>query len=504
MKGAIWTKWVFILIFAVFLTLLGPMDTGPGNTNANPGGHRKVETQLPPCHLIWYHAYPPQKDTARVLAEVNRYLKRKINATLELRMIGENEYDKKLKAVISSGEEFDICFTSIWMNRYVQNVLKGSFLELDPLLKKYGKGTLAALNPVLLDAARVKGKLYALPANKESACQWGITFNKKYGKKYGFNVVSVSKIEDLEPMLKIIKEKEPGVVPYLIYPYSNHAFSMPLERIDEQVPSALYLDNRTHYRLVNPLETFEFKEYLSLMRKWYKAGYILEDAASLTEVGDIEESGRWFAGSSAYDPLVSSRTSNQLGYDVQIIPIKQPFITKKNAEFHQYAISATSRNPERAMMFLELLNTDKYLYNLLVYGIEGIHYQKLSGNIVEPRGNSYYVQPYTFGNMKLEYYLPFYPKTIEKDYRAFNAAAIRSPLLRFYFNPEPVKLEIEKVTEVTEECEGPLFVGAVEPEEYLPKVIEKYKAAGLDKVMAEQQRQLDAWLRETGLAGGKR
>jgi putative aldouronate transport system substrate-binding protein len=503
-KGIKWLKPVFMVLLIVFLALMIPGGKDPGNTNANPGGRRKVETRLPPCHLIWYHAYTPQKDTARVLAAVNRYLKRKINATLELRMIAENEYDKKLKAVISSGEEFDICFTSIWMNSYVHNVLKGSFLELDPLLKKYGQETLAALNPVLLDAARVRGRLYALPANKESACQWGITFNRKYVEKYGFNFASVSKIEDLEPMLKIIKEREPRVVPYLVYPYSCHAFSMPLERIDEQVPSALYVDNRTHYRLVNPLETPEFKEYLSLMRRWYKAGYILEDAASLTEVSDIEESGRWFAGSSAYDPLVSSRTSNQLGYDVQIIPIKQPFITKKNAEYHLLAISATSRNPERAMMFLELLNTDKYLYNLLVYGIEGVHYRKLSGNIIEPCGNSYYVQPYTFGNMKLEYYLPYYPKTVEKDFQAFDASAIASPLLRFYFNPESVKLEIEKVTEVTEDCEGPLFVGAVEPEVYLPKVIEKYKAAGLDKVMAEQQRQLDAWLWESGLAGGER
>lgn len=488
----------YVIFLAIILILMGPGNMSFNNSNADIGDNSKNKTQLPPYHLIWYHAHVPQKDISLVLAEVNRYLKQKINATLELRMIEETSYDKKLKAVISSGEKFDICFTSIWMNRYVHNVVKGSFLELNPLLKKYGKGTLAALDPILLDAARVRGKLYALPANKELACQGGISFNKKYADKYGFDLSAVSKIEDLEPMLKIIKEKEPGVVPYLIYPYSCHAFSMPLERIDEQVPSALYFDNRTHYRLVNPLETPEFKEYLSLMRKWYKAGYILEDAASLKEVDDIAESGLWFAGWFAYDPLVASQISNQLGYDVLVVPIRQPFITKKNAEYHLQAISATSRNPERAMMFLELLNTDKYLYNLLVYGIEGVHYQKISGKVIEPRGSSYFVQPYTFGNMKLAYSLSFEPAMVERDFQAFNDAAIISPLLKFHFNPEPVKFEIEKITEVTEECEGPLFVGAVEPERYLPRVIEKYKAAGLDKVIAEQQRQLDAWLRERG------
>lgn len=498
MKSAQWTKVATIILFAIFLTLAGPGKMSVNNLNAAIGGNLKNKVALPPYHLVWYHAHAPQKDISHVVAEANRYLQRKINATLEIRMIEETGYDKKMKAVISSGEKFDICFTSAWMNSYIHNVFKGSFLELDPLLEKYGKGTLAALPPILLDGARVRGKLYALPANREPASRWCIIFNKKYVERHGFDVSSISKIADLEPMFQVIKEREPGVVPYLIYPYSCHAFSMPLERIDEQTPSALYFDNRTRYRLVNPLETQEFAEYFSLMRKWYKAGYIMEDAASLTDIGDIGESGRWFAGSYSYDPLAASQLSYQLGYDVLAVPIGQPFITKKDMVYHLYAISATSCNPERAVMFLELLNTDKYLYNMLVYGIEGVHYQRLSGNIIEPRGNSYFIKPYTFGNMKLAYWLPIYPKTLEKDYQAFNAAAITSPLLKFYFNPAPVQSEIEKITEVTEEFEGSLFVGAVEPAEYLPKVIKKYKAAGLDKVMAEQQKQLDAWLRERG------
>jgi putative aldouronate transport system substrate-binding protein len=499
MKCIQWIKTATVILLAIFLTLTGPGDMSINNSNADIGDNSKNKTMLPPYHLVWYHAHAPQQDISLVLAEANRYLKQKINATLEIRMIAETGYDKKMKAVISSGEEFDICFTSAWMNSYIHNVLKGSFLELDPLLEKYGKGTLAALSPILLDGARVRGKLYALPVNKEPASQWGITFNKKYVDQYGFDLSTVSQIEDLEPMFQIIKEKEPGVTPYLVYPYSCHAFSMPFERIDEQVPSALYIDNRTHYRLVNPLESPEFKEYLSLMRKWYKAGYILEDAASLKAVDDIEESGRWFAGSTGYDPLTASQISNRLGYDVLVVPIGQPFITKKDTEYHLQAISATSRNPERAIMFLELLNTDKYFYNLLVYGIEGVHYQEKSGNVIEPCGNSYYIQPFTFGNTTLAYSLPFSPTTVQEDYKEFNNAAIISPLLKFHFNPEPVKNEIEKITEVTEEFEGPLFVGAVEPKKYLPKVIEKYQAAGLAKVMAEQQRQLDVWLRERGI-----
>jgi len=37
------------------------------------------------------------------------------------------------------------------------------------------------------------------------------------------------------------------------------------------------------------------------------------------------------------------------------------------------------------------------------------------------------------------------------------------------------------------------MTGTVDPDEYLPKAIEKFKAAGLDKIIAEAQSQIDAW-----------
>ena len=39
-----------------------------------------------------------------------------------------------------------------------------------------------------------------------------------------------------------------------------------------------------------------------------------------------------------------------------------------------------------------------------------------------------------------------------------------------------------------------LIVGAVDPDEYLPKMNEELKAAGMDTIIAESQKQLDAYL----------
>jgi putative aldouronate transport system substrate-binding protein len=40
-----------------------------------------------------------------------------------------------------------------------------------------------------------------------------------------------------------------------------------------------------------------------------------------------------------------------------------------------------------------------------------------------------------------------------------------------------------------------LLTGFIDPESTLPIVLEKLNEAGLDKVIAEEQQQLDAWLK---------
>ncbi len=487
-----------IVIFFLCLTLLftSYKQDSDSNYNTVQEGSFSHNSTLPEYEITWYHMNDPQEDTELVLEEVNKYLKQKINATLKLELVDFNNYEKAIKSVISSGQKFDICFTSVWINSYVHNSLKGSFVELDPLLDKYGKGTLEHMPEVLKNGAKVNGKIYAIPSIKELGHQFCITLNKKYLEKYGLNASSIKELRDLDPMFEVIKKNEPEVVPYLIYTYANHGFTMPMERIDEQVPSALYFDNRTDYKLVNTFETPEFKEYAALVHKWYKKGYILQDAATIKSIDGYYETGNWFAGVFSYNPEVESTLSNKYGYDIVTVPIWQPFVTRKDIEYHMQAISSTSEDPERVMMFLELLNTDEYLYNLLAYGIEAVHYKKVTENVIDICSNRYSIGNFTFGNKKLSYELSYFPKTLNEDLKEFDSRAIISPLLEFNFDPTPVASEIARITEVTEEIEGPVFVGAVDPEEYIPKVIEKYKQAGLDKVIAEQQKQINDWIEE--------
>lgn len=106
--------------------------------------------------------------------------------------------------MIQSGEVFDMVFT--W--NFMTNAAKGAYLPLEELLDTYAKETKAQINPAYLQAATVNGHLYAVPTEKELGQSVGFAFDKAIVDKYGFDVNSITKLEDIEPMLKTIKEKE--------------------------------------------------------------------------------------------------------------------------------------------------------------------------------------------------------------------------------------------------------------------------------------------------------
>ena len=69
----------------------------------------------------------------------------------------------------------------------------------------------------------------------------------------------------------------------------------------------------------------------------------------------------------------------------------------------------------------------------------------------------------------------------------------KSPAFGYYFDQEPVTSEVAAVNTVIEQYTPSLNCGAINPEEALPEFIEALKAAGMDKIIAEQQKQLDEW-----------
>lgn len=482
-------KWLMPLTLLLSASMLLSACGGNKEESAGNGGG----TAEKPVELIWYTIGTPQKDIDKVEAEINKYTTEKIGVTVDMKMIDFGDYNQKMQVMAASGEPMDILFTSSWAFDYVQNARKGAFMELDDLIETHGQGIKDAIDPAFLEGSKVDGHNYAIPANKELPAQEAWRFNKTLLEKYNLDISNVKSMESLEPLLKTIKENEPNVVPLAI----NKDFGplLPFDYIIEKMPMAVYLDDKDDLKVVNFLEMPETMETLKLMNKFYKAGYISPEAATTTSTQDLMTSGNWFADRAATQPFADNLWSQSYGYPVVSTPAGDANIFNWSVMGSMQAISANSKYPEKAMDFLNLLNTDVYLRNLVDSGIEGVHYKKLSENVMEnlPESKNYDMPTFALGNVMLTYLNPEDPENKWEEFKKFNESGQPAPLLGFNFDPSKVSTELAAVNNVKEEFWAPLMTGTVNPEEFLPKANQKLKAAGLDKIIAEAQSQIDAW-----------
>ncbi|GGA30877.1 ABC transporter substrate-binding protein [Paenibacillus physcomitrellae] len=467
------------------------------NNSSNSASGSNGGSSEKPVNLIWYTIGTPQKDVDKVMAEVSKYTQEKIGATITMKMIDWGDYAQKMQVNVASGEPMDILFTASGGFDYVQNARKGAFMELDDLLDQYGQGIKDTIDPAFLEGSKVDGHNYGIPANKELPYQDVWRFNKNLVDKYNLDISGVNTLESLEPLLKTIKEKEPNVTPFGMD--KNFLPVVPYDYVVQNLPMAVKLDT-TDYKVVDVLETPEMKQALTTMHKYYQAGYIAPEAATTGSTSDLTTSGNWFTDKAQTQPLADNLWSASYGYPVVSTPASEAIINNNSVQGSIMAISANSEHPDKAMQFLNLLNTDPVLRNMVDSGIEGVHYKKTDDTHIEnlPDSKNYDMPSYSLGNNMLLYLNPGDPDDKWDQFKTFNASGKNSPILSFNFDSTKVATEMAAVQNVKEQFWSSLMTGTVDPETYLPKAIEKFKEAGLDKVIAEAQTQLDAWRAANG------
>lgn len=483
-------KKVSLLVLS-FLMVFSLMGCGSSANEGVKGADHP--TGLDHVTLKWYLIGSPQQDLDLVMEEVNAYTREKINATIDLRIIGWGDYNQRMQVISASGENYDIAFTSAWANDYVLNAQRGSFVELTDLLDEYGQELQEAIDPMFLEGAKIDGGLYAIPANKEIGQQAVLVFNKDLVDKYDLDVSNVHTLADLEPLLAVIKENEPHVTPIATF----DAFLPYDSLLQEVMPFAFDMESDSG-KVINKYEQQVTRDTLNVMHDYYKKGYIRSDAATSTDSWPFEVPN-WFVRKELYQPYAELIWERSAGYELLVQPLQDPYITNGSITGSMNAISVTSRHPERAMMFLNLLNTDPYLRNLMDKGIEGTHYVKNENGTISDlpaRIQRYNMPSFAIGNLMILDLYDNDPADKWEAFDAFNQSAVASPALGFYFDSRPVRAEIAAISNVTSEFATVLMKGVVDPEIYLDEFNSKLYEAGLQKVLDEIQNQYDSWLKQ--------
>jgi putative aldouronate transport system substrate-binding protein len=474
-------------------------NSGSGNTTAGTDGGSS-EKQLAPYEVVIAFWTPEQKDMGLVEEEISKITKERFNATVKLKRIEPAAYTQQKVLMFSSNEHVDIIFTG--ERQYTSEVAQKQLLPLDDLLQSHGQGILEAFQPEVLDAARVSGKIYGIPTIRDLAAYPTVLMRKDIVEQNNIDLSSVKSLEDLGAVFATVKANHPNLnILGKASGGATLAYSLLLTQIDPLADNIGVLIDTNSLKVVNLYETEEYKNFLMTLHEWFKAGYMPKDISTTTQSWtDYVKAGIGFAGAGKGKPGIVTQASGRAGVELVEVPLAKQKMNTLTITNAMLAIARNSRDPERAMMFLNLLYSDPEVINLLHWGIEGKHYKKLDNGTIDyadgvDASNSGYNhrQGWMFGNQLLAYPWVTDSPDIWKQMGEFNDNAEKSAALGFMWDPEPVKTELAAIENVIQQYAAGLETGTLDPETNLPKFIDALKAAGIDEIIAEKQRQLDEW-----------
>lgn len=454
----------------------------------------------PPTELNMMYLGNPQTDVALVEEAINKILIPKINVKLKITGVSAGAYMQQQNLVLSSGEKVDLMMTFPFT--YLSLVSQGKIQEIGPLLDKYGSGIKDALGKYL-EGSKVNGKIYGVRPMSDFAGGGGFTIRKDIVDKYKIDLTTLKSFRDIGNVLKVIKDNEPKTFPLT---YSSqaagileYAMQFDVDKLGDYFGAIMY--NATDLKVVNIFESQYYADNVKMMRDWYTKGYIMKDVATATEDNrTLVKSGKAYCYINPTKPGIEVQESAQCGYQMVTQQYSNPVSCTSNITLFQWVVPNACTAPDKAVQLLNEMYTNADLENLLSYGIEGKHYEKKAdGTIGFPAGvtdktSGYFLNSaWMMGNEFIAHVWNGNSPDVWEKTKELNASATLSKAMGFSYDATPVKTEVAAVTNVYNQYKKGLESGSVDPSKVLPEFLSKLKASGIDKIIAEKQKQLDAW-----------
>ncbi len=507
-------------------------DSGNSTQATSEGGDKAGAAEvdaasLDPVTLKMYFHGSNVTDDSKVMEEVNAYLKDKINVTLEPIWGTWGDFDQNAVLALQGGDDIDIYFTCSWSaDEYNKFARDGYWVRLDNpennLIEKYGQDLWNLLPEVLVNGATINGAdgygVYAVPGYKDIATQNCWDVNVDLLEKYGYTLDDIKNTDyyGFEEILKKVKEGEgKDFYPLLVE-------GAVLERmVDNTIIvtgdsatgnfMSYYLDptdvskpGKYGNKLVNKFETEEFKKFVDQTRKYYLEGFIDPAMGNKNQANDTRTnkqlSGEYLIGTQSYSLGYELQASQERGIHVEMVPCTDAYVDTTSSQGAMMAISTASKNPDRAMMFLNLLNTDPTLMTLLNYGVEDIHYTKNDDGTITFTEKRADYQPWTNGVGNVTILPPTDAQGVDfwDGFKSYYGAAKEIPVLGFAYDSSQMESQMGAVANVVDEYMLSLCTGTVDPEEKLPEFLKKLDDNGIKGIIDDANSQLDTFMAAKG------
>lgn len=520
-------KRTLALVLAAVL-LMTALLTGCGNgtsaSGTNGTGSVAVDPNDPYAHidlskeekLVMYVVANEPVDAAEVLELANARMKEQINTTLDVYFIPQAEYATKYPLVMAGGDTMDLIYTANFRD-YRSYVEKSSFYELTPeFLQTYMPQTWAILPETAWQETYVDGKIYMVPRNTAAIFpDRGPFVNMDIANKYGYTTEDIKTYDDFKNLVLAIGDKESASGMYAYYQSGSsnmeelgllYRFNL----INNQASDYMYYSQLDDPKFENPFFLYTsdyYKTYVQEMANYAKAGCWPSDAISNTNAITTLFSNGQSATSRGnyYNGISMIKGYREKGMNVELFDI---FPEGYRALRDSYlgdgmAIPIFCTRPERAAVGLDFIKTDWDTYMLLAGGVEGRHYvYDASANTVAPGAEAadYEFDSWAWGIRHANF--PW-PTTDDARINGANAHLKETqvkdsewPYWGFIFSPTPVSAEWAVISALVTEYKTSFNLGMFgdKTQATYEEFVKKLQEAGLEKYLAEWNKQRDAFL----------
>lgn len=494
-----------VMLVVLMMACSNSANTNGGNKDNASNEGSNTEEILPVRYVVPGTAKPLMDD---VINKVNeKLIADGVNVKLEINYIPWDAWDQKTNLMLSTGEEFELLQVmengTVPVGSYVG---RGALQPLDDLIDQYGPDLKKLIPDYAWEGAKINGKIYSIPAlwryeTSGSGEMGTLGYRKDLLEKAGVSFPQTAEdfIATAEKMQKIadknlyVQTEADGSPNFLHRTYDSWPFYV------DYRDSIVKVDQKGN--VTSWLESEEFKKDADFFRQLYEKKLINPDILTYKKEERDKAMGLGdflFSTNGALYSSVTVAKNNPTAVVAEDYLASDKPLLQFFAFGNTNSVPVTTKHPEASIKFLNWLYSNKDNHNLFLYGEEGTHYTKSGERTIDyiddENGENYYFDSWMIGNIN---YMLFDSKTPEAQLKAQTIEPTNpvefSPVLGFRLNTEPIAVEYANVLSVVKSNIIPIKMGVVPYEKHFPTALESLKAAGLDKVVAEYQKQFKEW-----------
>lgn len=467
----------------------------------------------------------------KMLAELNAILTEKCNAELAVSFTGWTDYLSVYNLTLAQMDgSVDLVGTaSDWLDAW-PNAKNGAFLPLsESMLQTYAPQTWASVSPEHWELCKYDGDIYLMP--EDNYAQWtnhGFAYRNDWAAAAGLSN-GVHSWEDLTTYMEYVTSNADDLGITVAWNsdgtngvqmasgwVASHTNFVPIDGISTGGLWGGTADDL--YTLITPAytDTEMMVEYATMMKKWSDMGVCPTDVLNNVSSDNRTEFRQGLTAAEQHhtqtwsdlcSPGVTDNTALNENPDASVgffyFGEEAKNVVSLNITHGAMAISAGSKNPERALMVYDLLRNDEQCYRLFNYGIEGVSYEITEDGLRStPEGydpdtqNINGMTNYWWGRNDALEVLDSRKNwdAINALYKEYDGIKIDYPYGQFIPEMDNIQSMVNNIQAVYDENMKLISYGKFQgtPEEAVAKLQADLKAAGIEEVTAELQSQIDA------------